>query len=491
MKKNILAVCLCFASSIIYCSWWEGGPARLLSLGNVGVVLPDRATVIDLYSAGFASGFVAREKACVISLSPGYQYERSTVGSRVLEAKNTGLIDEKGNLLVFWITPDDAICITPGYLNNYNLEKGIDYSSSLNMGALKIDYSRSFGGGLTAGLTVEYMGSYRSNVFNNVWTYDPGTMMSSTLNGEKETMHGMDLTLGVGMKFSDEITAAFSAGNSLPDSIRANGQLLLPLNQSYSMYGYDGFYGSGTSFGDPVITNYAFSSTGYNLNLGLAYSSKSNMEALLAADVVLDYNNTKKSSTNFTGMDTESHENGTVYNVDAMWRMHINDNFIVAAMAGGSGFDYNYGLKENSVTLTASAGTSYTSEAAAGLTYQYGPLKVPVEFYASFKDGYQLFDRYAGVRGGVEFTLFDMVALRLGGNLPLITETVRGYGVSYNYGVTGGIGVKFVGFQADCGISYYTNSSWREYDFGDPVVIYKSIKHYSETRAVIGLTYGM
>jgi hypothetical protein len=128
---------------MVFSSWWDGGPARLISLGGIEIALPDRASAMDLYSAGFASALVARENACVISLMPGYEYERSTSGSLASAAGNSGLNYERGNFFTLWITPDDAVCVTPGYLNNYYSSDGLDITSSSNFGALKIDYSRS------------------------------------------------------------------------------------------------------------------------------------------------------------------------------------------------------------------------------------------------------------------------------------------------------------------------------------------------------------
>jgi hypothetical protein len=474
-----------------------------MGLGEVGIVLPDETSVIDLYSEGFSSLLTEREPADIISFSPLYDRQTEYMYIKPIVPKYNkgqslliGLPDVYSNFLFFRITPDDAVMIQPQFTNNF-ASPFVSIIENLDAAAMKVNYSHSFENGFSAGAKAAYSADYRTN---KGWTYTlfdtaniPGPVYMM-LSGSV-TIKYFDYSVDVSYKLNEEMTVALSGGSDVPSGFTKNfPSNLSGMNSSTYIMSqspeYDGYFGSGNYYGgDPNVyyysanVGYNFSTTGHNLNIGVQYIKKGVVEALFSAGIIPDYHNEFKETTTVPGVYENMEESGRGFNAQLKCRLNINDGLTAGIMAEGKGVDYSYNY-DDSGFVNKGMDTEYNSDAAAGLTYQMGNFTIPAEFFGHTQNGPG--NKYAGIRGGVEYKALDWLSLRLGGEWPGIYESFNDSGENYNYTFTGGAGVIFGSFHADFAI-LYSNSGYWSGDIAFPSSIQTT--DTSVTKISLDLTY--
>ena len=101
MKKAILCVSLTFLSACATVSAFDGnygGYARLQSLGGIYSALPDRYSIMDLYSAGFNSAILLRGYQSYAALAPSLVLGTWDAGAGEHDLKSFGMTEENANI---------------------------------------------------------------------------------------------------------------------------------------------------------------------------------------------------------------------------------------------------------------------------------------------------------------------------------------------------------------------------------------------------------
>jgi hypothetical protein len=523
----VLIVFICLASSG-YCGWWDGGPARVQALGGVDIVLQDASNIVDLYSLGHTSMLVYREKANVAAMaaqSGCQQYDISQndiinkwgviPGFGViipLDLQNksntvtTGLLDPQSNYYIFWISPDDVLRVQPLYENVFTgkklnesglFESEFRGSESVNQGSGSLEYAHNFGNNMSAGAMFGYGVIYDTAdgsgapIMGKSDVYD--------LTGFNETRYFMNYLLDFSIKLNPESVLALSAGSVLPRNLGKKFPLGSVLGNTHDIIDtfngpdYDGTFGSGVITGvpefyagKPVSIDSAIASSGYNLNLGYSYLKSSAMELAVNAGLILDYADSLKLQSDEVYLDQS--EAGIGYNASAKFRAFIGDNWTAGIMAQANAVDYKFSIKDD-YGETTGMDTAYITDESAGLSYKAGSITIPVELFAHFMNGNYIFNRYGGVRGGVEWNAVDWLSLRLGGSLPFVTEYVYPFTIKSAYQATGGIGLIFGAFKTDIGISYTVmNYDLNYYSLGG---LQAQTHRNSNFTGIVDMTYSM
>ncbi len=495
MKKFTFVTVFIFFSLSGFCSWWDGGIARVMGLGEVGIVLPDETSVIDLYSEGFSSLLTGREPADIISLSPLYDRQTKYMYQKVIipnymkiPGLAIGLPDVNPGFLFFDITQDDAVMVQPLCNNSFVSSNYMNVEKNSDIAALKVDYAHSFENGLSAGVMAAYSAEYRTEKGRTYIITDPFFMQMYNMSSGGATVKYFDYSADVSYKLNEEMTVALSGGSDVPSGfIKSSPSNLIGPNAGVYILSqspeYDGYFGSGNYHGAMADVNYNFSTTGHDLNIGVQYIKKGIVEALLSAGIIPDYHNEFKETTTVPGVYENMEESGRGFDVRLKCRYNICDWITAGILAEGNGVDYSYNYDDSGL-ISKGMDTEYNSDDAAGITCHIWNFTIPVEFFGHTQNGPG--NKYAGIRGGVEYKVLDWLSLRLGGEWPGIYESFNGSGENCNYSVTGGCGVNFGSLQADFGILYSDAKYWDD-DFMFPGSMETS--ETSETKISLGLTY--
>ena len=481
MKKTFFAAILTVFVSFVCGAWWEGGAARVLSLGGVSVVLPDSTAVIDLYSQGFASALVYRESAGVISFSPEYNFNKIFFWTES-EVYRMGPMDSKGNNFIFWMTPFDAISIQVLYGGIFSDNYGLSGKFSMNRGTIKADYAHSFGTGIAMGLKFGYMAGYMENTGFEFWEYDG----IHVYNSAGETSKYLECMIDMSIQLGAETALFISGGVMQPRGGMINpGKIIdqIPGFKFPVSDGMAGTYGSGVITGDGVEASYEYTTAGNALNAGLQYVMISVVEAFIKAGVVINYKEEYRHVRTWNSDFYLITNDGIAYDTAAKARFFLGGNFIAGLGAWGRAVDYKEIVKNGAGIINNMEKTDYSSELCAGLTYQNGIIRMPVEIFGYFSDRNYIFDRSGGLRGGVELDAAEWLSIRIGANVPFITEHVKDIKMNYVYEACAGVGFKFGEFNANCGFSYFA----RSYTFDLGYSYYDESKE-SNIRVMLDLT---
>jgi hypothetical protein len=454
IKISILFLIFMSLFVVSHASEWDGGTVRMMSLGNIGIALPDSSNIVDLYSEGFSSFLVYREKSDVVSLSGLYHQIDSKFFGETNRTTAVDLTDKNSNYIIHWFTPGDVVTVQPIYLNIFTPATNSFGNEVQNFGGAEIKYAHLFGSGFSAGAMVKYTTEYR--------TSDTGISLGGgtfyEYNDHKITTNDLEFLADIGLMMDNGLAVAVSAGRTVPSIYMSR----LPDSVSNSYHGFDyfgfneyGYSGSGVSSGYGNSIGYKFDTDGVNVNAGVQYIKTGVIDASFSGGADLGYSYSYNDTPNIDYWNID--QKGTAYNAALKCRVYPADGLTAGLSAEGSAIDYTW---EN-----VKQGTTYWSDITAGVSYQAGPVKIPVEGFAHFNDGYYLYDRYGGVRGGLEWQATSWLTLRAGCNWPGITEYIKDITPEYIHEYTGGFGLNFGAIKADCGISY-SERSYDENDFG-------------------------
>ncbi len=452
MKKRLLYLLFVFTlSSSLFSSSWDGGGVRMMALGNTSIAMPDSTSVIDLYSDGFASLLCYRDKADVVSLSGAYDQLYTTFFGGY--TSGTGITDERGNYILHWFSPEDALMIHPFYLNVFSVL--FDGVESRNTGGARIEYSRVIGGGFSAGAMFKYLGAYETSGAT-VYTSD-------YLTKHSDTIRDLEWLVDAGFKMDNGLAFAVSGGYTVPQAVAKRAPDMIEYTYATSnflAFNNYGFSGSGISSGPTGDINYRFESSGVNINAGAQYIKKGEIEASISGGAVFGFNYDYRTASDvFPSMDM--YQKGTAYNASLKCRVFPAKDITAGFMAQGSGVDYT-----SDVLLPA---TEYFADIAAGASYDAGFIRVPVEIFGHLQDGAWLYKRYAGIRGGAEWEVLPWLTVRAGGSWPGIQEYARDFHHNFIYELTAGLGINMGNLKADIGASHsersYTQESYGEQDY--------------------------
>jgi len=477
-----------FFADFVYCSWWDGGPARMASLGNINIVLPDSSNIIDLFAAGFDSGMLLRN-GNVISFCPAaiyYNYvQNGDIGAQINEKFNSIYLqaeNDRDNYIFLRLSSADAIAIYPEYENAFNgnsinnivLVSHSSYAwySSSNMPGIKINYAHSFNSIVSAGIDFEYLVSYDAvddSSYPFMFIGNPPYIKS-----ENETSRFFGFSADINIKLMDELSLAVSAGRQLPQS----DLFFLREDIFYSDWAdTHGFTGGGNCNGPELRLNNKFSSNWANINVAVDYEKNNVFEAVFSSGIMLGfgYNYTNTVVSPYYGLNIGQNYtqkmNGTGYEASLQYRFYTGI-MTFGFSATGELLDYLYIINYPSwyswitmmpATRISGRDTNYNSDISTGASMQEGAFNIPVELFAHFNNGYWLFDRYGGIRGGIEWNVQNWLSLRVGIELPLLCEFVRNASAKYNYTLTAGLGIKHDNFIFNIGESCnYQEHLWNE-----------------------------
>lgn len=163
---------------------WRGGPARRSALGGISIAMPDASSVIDLYSEGFASSLVLRDKTALIGLSlsaiPHESFEKTGQSYKSLKDHPITFISEGDSSagITYFFDDDSAISVKPYIMLNEGakqMESGPPSDSSgasflENLYALDIVFSRRINDYFSGGASLR-AAFYRDEVVTGRFAY--------------------------------------------------------------------------------------------------------------------------------------------------------------------------------------------------------------------------------------------------------------------------------------------------------------------------------
>jgi hypothetical protein len=418
-------------------SMMDGVPARLLALGRVDSVLPDSASMFDLYEEGFASGILERDRQNMISLSPlaSVNHQKYNI-NRGSDQFTFNFMDDKNNYINCWLDDNDVIVVKPYYFYTGEVEYHSSnmYSWNKFFGG-EIQYASRIDKNITTGAMFRYA-VYNKEFKVSSFTTSDGTVLSGIYMWASKPEFLADLCY----KISDSLSIALSAGHKqgLLGNIKT-----LPGNDSIASFSniaaFSGYESNISS--PPDNTKNEFDARGINIGAGAAYRINNVIEALLTFGAILDRSYTGSVMANNTGYDSLT---GTEYDASFKFRYHAGENLIFAAAALGTVYDYAYHRGFVLVGMPVSGrNTDFQVLVSGGASYTDGTFSVPLELFAETGSagGYYI-QKYAGVRGGAEYNLSKLITLRLGCNWPFLMEKLSGITAVSDIEATGGIAIK-------------------------------------------------
>jgi hypothetical protein len=470
MKKIFFIFSIFLFSFPAFCAWWDGGAARMASLGGIDIVLPDSTNVIDLYSQGYTSSLVFRERQNIISLAGETDFIKQVEeGQYISHAFYFNSLDENSNYFIIWPDENSAVVFKPYYFNEYyNNGVGLPVGSSRNLAAGEVRYSRKFGDKISAGLMLRYSGSLENQDVMVGSLDSHGNYIFSAVN---EAIQGykLDFMLDSSVKINDNMILAVSGGINKPQ-LTYKKSLIDYILYDYTEEAYRWYDGKSGVKNISYISNYSYYTRGTNFNIGLQCGAEKKFSALFSAGMTAGYEFNQDQETS-PGNHLIYNEKGIGVNAAVKCCAYVGNDMVLGISATGNMLDYAYkngfGYSYFIPLPDSGRATYYDASFSLGAAYISGNFKVPVEIFGNFMNDYEydrLYHKYGGVRGGVEWDATDWLTLRLGGDWPGIREFERGVQTKSIYEITGGFGLNLGMVRANLGAGYYARNESRDPD---------------------------
>jgi hypothetical protein len=396
-------------------SWWYGGAARMLSLGEVTTTLPDYSNVYDLYSYGFPTAMLWRDKESVEDLAPAYNI-RNLTGD-----KTWNDFGASNNFLGFWLGDNDVIVLKPGYHKEDSREEYArkpggeltDYDNSLNNYSLNGDIQYMHKLAQDTGISVSLYSTNSSDISSDNYTDLP---MAYTVNNDSDYSErdaGFNLCID---KHLGDIQLPY-INNILP-------RLDLALSAGYKV---KNIYNTGYLFDGSVPSTSTSlekeSDKLINANIGFVFTAPDKK-----ADLVFNIAKSFVAGSSYYYNSGTSTSQGAV--IDET-RVDLNaklDYYLTDFLLGSvrmQWMDPDYRI-------------------AAGLALVTNYVNIPVEYYKNDINGHV--ESYGG---GIEYDPFKVACLRLG---------ARRYSYDVNkIDYTAGLGIEKHFIMLDIAMDYETN----------------------------------
>jgi hypothetical protein len=132
---------------------------------------------------------------------------------------------------------------------------------------------------------------------------------------------------------------------------------------------------------------------------------------------------------------------GTGIRLDIKCRYYAGDNYIIAFSANADIYDYAY---NNPGVMGQETGrsTDYNASVCAGVSYNAAGMAVPLEIFAVTGHGSGFYDKYSGIRGGLEYEILPGLLLRAGANWPFLIEKKSGVKDVFDIEGTAGLEIR-------------------------------------------------
>jgi hypothetical protein len=429
MKRSVLlflSLLFAFALPLLAVSGWDGGPARLQSMGGEQIAVADESTAPDLYNAGFTSSIFTRPAASFIALYPeidAFIYRTENLSGNISDLQElgigTGHTTAANDGLQFFLSPDSVLIIKPvldlayGKETDYN---NYGYRNFLPGGTLS--YAQKFGriaASLTAGyLWEDYFQSENDASRNDTYVEKLAYEISASILPESEG--GWTYGLSVG-----NITTVVPVYMTNFDFSIYNGNA----SQEFGLLQL--FNVSTYSFEDNGATtdeNYSDDiTTGLKIDLGAANGSLGSSQFDIKAGAVVGMSITEKDKEVVT---TKSTGNKVTTNSPDLKIMTDGYGFNGTAALRTEMGSVSFGIKASDIFVAGktNGGNSWFSQASASAGPSFGTKQclVPVElFYEEFRTDSksstsenEMVSYNFGIRAGNEIAINDSMTARYG-----------------------------------------------------------------------------
>lgn len=423
MRKKVIVLLLVLIPAFSFAdmkNWWYGGAARMLSLGEVITTLPDYSNVYDLYSYGFPTALLWRDKKDAVDLTPMYNIRNLTGDKKWNE------FGGRNNFMDFWLGENDMLVLRPDYYKDdyredYTRKQGQEgYDNSINDYALNGIFQYIHKLSSDTGFSIAIYSTNSKNLSND--NYSDLTFTSSADSNYSEKDIGLNLSID---RHLGDLQIPYIS-DFLPrlDFAAAAGYRVKNI--------YDTGYLTDPSLAiDPAASTETESDKLINANLGLVFTSpgkKSNLVFNIQKYFLVDSSYSYNSGT--------STSQGPVINdtrVDLNTKLDYYFTDFLLGSARMQWMDPDY-------------------EIVAGAALMTDIINIPVEYYKN-----DINEHVEAYGGGIECSMFKMICLRLG---------ARRYSYDVNrINYTAGLGIETDHFLCDIGMSYMTNKeAWTRTD---------------------------
>lgn len=443
--------------------WWEGGAAKMTAMGTFSFAVPDKTSIIDLYSFGYASAMLKREKKNDIDLALGY---KTGFGGAALDLGGAYADDAS---VVYWITNDDVLVLKPSFVKDEGYTEYYD---------AKIEYARTIGAGFGAGVSIKKSSLIKSDIdsgeaYDEVADTNYDYEVSTKIRGEKtEWRASLDYTGRVAdgnMFFNQGFAYSFALGagseTEAPPLKLLKSMAWNELGRLSYLYGYDNTVSiSDSADYNPIIDSYTanfdstHTGTAFDLGMFISLDGKSRAELLVKGKAVvnssysLDY--TREYSI-FTS-DNEAAEKiykGYMLGVDFVERLYVGDFRDLILSARYSLLGYNY-TAEKTPDPEEKGFFDRRSILSLGVTYD------PGKWLLAFEG--DIFDFIQCLKIGFETDVTQNVTIRAGGRVDFDMRYEYLDGLA-SYGMGAGAGVKWGGgFETDLSAGYFSDARYAD-----------------------------
>jgi hypothetical protein len=443
--------------------WWEGGQAKMSAMGNMVFAVPDKTSIIDLYSFGYTSAILKRQKMNMIDLSAGYRAGRENAALDLFGAYS----DDAS--VVYWITDNDVLCLKPVFVKEEGYTEFYD---------IKFEYAKDLGNGFGTGGSIKKSSLIKRDL-------DEGTAHDSTtdtnydytiitkLRGEKtEWRLNLDYTGRV-----DEANMFFNQGFAYTFALGAGNESEAPLlnllksiawnetgRLSY-LYGYDGtvsisdladFENTSISDSAEILVETGHKGTAIDLAMFIALDGKNRAELLIKTRGVFgsEYSNKYESAYSIFSSDNEVAERlyrGYILGVDFIERLYVGDyrDLILSARYSLTGYNYT---AEKTPDGEEKGFFDRKSVLSIGVTYDPGTWLLALEG--------DVYDYVQGIKAGFEAAVSPSVVIRGGGRVDFDFRYEYLYALA-SYGMNLGTGIKWgSGVETDITAGYFSDNRY-------------------------------
>jgi hypothetical protein len=313
MKKISLFLLLSvfvLALNIFAENGYDGGPARLLSMGGPEITVADESNQLDLYGEGFTPGIFMRPQTSFVAIYPEFDvYTYNTNGdvyskrSEFLIGGGTGTTFPSNDGIQYFLSPDSVLIIKPlisGFGGNqtYMSDKE-NYGQILTGG--EVNYAQKLNTNFAASATLGYLwqgyyDTFQDNSKNNSWI----DKLEYEISGAflPDTADGWSYALSLGNK-----TALFVTGYENYDLIMdpgdyTRGEAPFQFFNTHLYYTSENYYNSTPTAVEGYIDDYV---GGTRISLGAASAKTNRTQFDIKAGVLVDMSITDK----FTEVDTD------------------------------------------------------------------------------------------------------------------------------------------------------------------------------------------
>ena len=456
----------------------DGGPARLMALGEPELVVIDRSIEVNLYGAGFTSSIFKKRQENSWNEFFIYQNEYfwnlandPTIQSNKINTNiyNSGYTDQPlKNSFVIYPDKDFALIFKPHFFSKNSLSTS--YTNTVNNSssgeayiyALEVEAAKKFGKNfaiscMLGGLNLSGENKMGNNI-SNYQNVEPEFNISASFLPEVNS--GCDFAIRFGN--DDRSMRRINTDKLIPEYIFADTNYYSSLNGMYSVNYPD-------KSDSITLTKTALSMSAYDyyLKAGTAYKNAGN-EFTIDLGIWGSPSVTRNIKYSYIDIKTgneSSYTNSSIYNkyniggiIDCKYRLIFKDFIFGASVDLNSLYT---ALDENSTGLDLDI-NKYYGRAIVGINYTgIKGLLVPLEcFYetnvmrSTDNDwNYDLIIYDYGANLGLEYSITNEFKIRLGTIIgKCISSNDSGAaGTIPSYTVMGGIGYKITSFEINIG----------------------------------------